>query len=68
MVCLSTKEVLYMSYESAWEQLLKRFDGAYDGVSFAAERGSSEAVKKEKAYRRISKIIKEVAEENEVEI
>jgi len=54
-------------YQKAWYDFLKRFDGAYDGVSHAAERGSDSAVRDEQVYREIREIIEEVAEEHDIE-
>jgi len=62
-----TKLKDFIKYRTAWFELLKRFDGAYDGVCYAAERGSEPATRDQKVYQDIEEIIKEIAEEHDIE-
>jgi len=62
-----TKLKDFIKYRTAWFELLKRFDGAYDGVCYAAEQGSESATRDQKVYQDIEEIIKEIAEEHDIE-
>lgn len=55
------------SYENAWKDFIKQFGGAYDGVSKAAEHGSTEASRDMKVYNDVESIVDEVADEHDVE-